>query len=113
MKFLYTPIPNFTDTTKAPPVAKLRSEKMGDKYVFNHLRILWSFWTGEGLIINDDDFSYENIAKIFSTLYDGEEYEVIFHVVKFMFENGYIAVREYDPNRDGISTYQMTYRGVA
>lgn len=105
-KFLYTPIPNLTDTTGAPPVVKMRAEK-GDEYVYIYMRILWSFWSGEGLVM-EDGFTSADIARIFDAMYEDENYDVILYVIDFMIENSYIAMRDYKPERDGVPSFTVS-----
>lgn len=98
-KLFYTPIPKFTDTTNEPHIKELK-DKYGSEFIVTHMRIMWSLWTGEGLI-TEDWTSSEDLAKIFYDMYvintEDIKIETIRIVIDLMLEYGMIASRPYSP----------------
>lgn len=99
----YTPIPSMTDTFRDPPVKKLREQK-GDTALLFFSGTLMNFWSGIGLIV-EDDVSIEDIAQ-YDALRHGFDVDMAKEVMRMMLEKGYLKSRPYNEEFDGVPQYQ-------
>ncbi|MFA6396293.1 MAG: hypothetical protein WCW84_10045 [Sulfurimonas sp.] len=103
MKILYTPIQRMTNTFNDAPVLQLRKQK-GDTALLFFSGTLMTFWSGEGMII-DDDTNMDEIAT-YDAIKHGFDIDMAKYVMRMMVKNGYLATRPYSEELDGKPQYQ-------
>lgn len=93
MKIYFTPIPKFTDTSREPMILQMR-EECGDLSVVFEQHVLFSFWTGEGIVAKDFVEKNDIIEMFVDQNKKNFDEALMRNVLERMFTFGMITSRE-------------------